>query len=174
VSEVVFYKLSSKFLDSSRDVPESSRDVMYYALAVGHHTGVIDCFSEALRCRLDDYRAFCGFFHDDTQAYYKLTGVERNGEIQLDKSHLALFEDGAARLFVESKAAAQAFVEPPVSKAAVAVLETFYAFLNDIRANSGLYLMIRLMQLEPLPAKCTAGYGGSIGGCQYTQADTPS
>lgn len=41
-------KLTRKFVDSAASIPDESTDVLYYTLAVGHHTGVIDCFERAL------------------------------------------------------------------------------------------------------------------------------
>ena len=85
---VVFYQLEKKFVDNDYSIPEQSKDVMYYALSVGHHTGVIDCFAEKLRCPLDVYERAVKLFEEESAARYKLEGIIRSSEIQVDKSHL--------------------------------------------------------------------------------------
>lgn len=86
-SAVVLYQLGTKFVDNDYSIPEESKDVMYYALAVGHHTGVIDCFEERLRCPLAVFEQAVGMLGEEA-ARYKLEGIVRSGEIQIDKSHL--------------------------------------------------------------------------------------
>ena len=46
--QVVFYELTRKFVETEEDVPQEACDVLYYTLAVGHHTGVLDCFEPRL------------------------------------------------------------------------------------------------------------------------------
>lgn len=86
--EVVFYQLTRKFVDSEASIPEESEDVMYYALAIGHHTGVIDCFEERLRVDLGEFEAGVERVADE-EARYKLQGILRHGEIQIDRGNLA-------------------------------------------------------------------------------------
>lgn len=87
--EVVFYQLTRKFVDSEASIPEASQDVMYYALAIGHHTGVIDCFEERLRVPLDEYEAGTALVEGD-EARYKLQALLRGGEVQIDRGNLAV------------------------------------------------------------------------------------
>ncbi len=87
--EVVFYQLTKKFVDTEESVPDDAQDVLYYTLAVGHHTGVIDCFEERFRCSLSAYERLVDAFPEG-DARYKLEGVLRHGEIQIDKMHLAV------------------------------------------------------------------------------------
>ena len=49
--QVVFYELTRKFVETEEDVPQEACDVLYYTLAVGHHTGVLDCFEPRLSVR---------------------------------------------------------------------------------------------------------------------------
>ncbi|MFR7671327.1 MAG: formate hydrogenlyase maturation HycH family protein [Collinsella sp.] len=50
---VVFYELTRKFVETEEDVPQETCDVLYYTLAVGHHTGVLDCFEPRLSVPVD-------------------------------------------------------------------------------------------------------------------------
>lgn len=107
-AEVVFYQLTKKFVDTEESVPEGAQDVLYYTLAVGHHTGVIDCFEERFRTPLPAYKQLCAAFPEG-DARWKLEGVMRHGEIQIDKSHLAVmvpalaaFDPAAAGLAPEA------------------------------------------------------------------------
>ena len=95
--EVVFYQLTKKFVDTEESVPDDAQDVLYYTLAVGHHTGVIDCFEERLRCPLATYERLVEAFPEG-DARYKLAGVMRQGEIQIDKMHLAVMVPGLAAM----------------------------------------------------------------------------
>lgn len=88
-AEVVFYQLTKKFVDTEKSVPEDAQDVLYYTLAVGHHTGVIDCFEEKFRVPLAVYERFAAAFPEG-DARWKFEGVMRHGEIQIDKSHVAV------------------------------------------------------------------------------------
>jgi hypothetical protein len=44
-ARVAIYQLSHKFVNQREDVPENAQQVVYYTLAIGHHVGVLDCFS---------------------------------------------------------------------------------------------------------------------------------
>ena len=43
-TKVFFYLLNERFVENDEQVPEQTKQVMYYSLAIGHHVGVIDCF----------------------------------------------------------------------------------------------------------------------------------
>ena len=103
---VVFYQVEKKFVDNDYSIPEQSKEVMYYALSVGHHTGVIDCFAEKVRCPLTVYKRALALFASYKQARYKLEGIERTGEIQIDKSHVSV-------LLPAVRAVCQGLEEPP-------------------------------------------------------------
>ena len=103
---VVFYQVEKKFVDNDYSIPEQSKEVMYYALSVGHHTGVIDCFAEKVRCPHTVYKRALTLFASYEQARYKLEGIERTGEIQIDKSHVSV-------LLPAVRAVCQGLEEPP-------------------------------------------------------------
>lgn len=85
--EVVFYQLTRKFVDNEKSIPDEAKDVMYYTLAVGHHTGVIDCFEEKLRTPLSVYESVLAKLPEG-DARYKLEGILRSSEIQIEQHHL--------------------------------------------------------------------------------------
>ncbi len=58
--QVVFYRLSRKIVNNQDDIPEDARQVMYYSLAIGHHVGVMDCFSELMAVPAEKYAAMPG------------------------------------------------------------------------------------------------------------------
>lgn len=87
---VAFYRLGRKFVDNERSVPKETGDILYYTLSIGHHTGVIDCFDECLSCPVDVYRRACALMPKDSPERYKLEGILRCDEIQVDQSDLPL------------------------------------------------------------------------------------
>lgn len=93
VSRVVFYRLTRKFVDSEESVSKDSESIVYYTLSIGHHTGVIDCLEEALSCSEDEFRRILTLL-PSAESRYKLEGVFRCQEIQIDRSHLGVL--GAA------------------------------------------------------------------------------
>lgn len=145
---VVFYRLRRKFVDSEKSVPEDSRDIIYYTLAVGHHTGVIDCLEEELACTAGEYRQLVGALPAG-RLRRKLEGVLRGGEIQVDRTHARslrgeldglLSGAGGAALggpFAGADAAA-------LSPAALAWLECFSGMLDAALADPAVYYMGRL------------------------------
>jgi hypothetical protein len=118
--EVVFYQLTTKFLDNEREIPEKSSEILYYSLQVGHHTGIIDCFSEKLRCSYDTYLEVIEALPADSDARYKLEGIIRHTEIQVDKTHLAVLD----------KAVKQALTSPTADNATTSVVPHSMRDLN--------------------------------------------
>ena len=132
---VVFYRLSYKFVDNESSVPDKdTSDIMYYTLAVGHHTGVIDCFGEGLSCPKPVYAEVCGLIADE-RARYKLGGILRSGEIQVGQEDLPTLLP-AVREALENGT-------PAPSEAALAWLRGFAALLEAMVADKVLYLMGR-------------------------------
>ncbi|MCL2529050.1 MAG: formate hydrogenlyase maturation protein HycH [Coriobacteriia bacterium] len=135
-SFVVFYQLSTKFVDNEREIPDETAEVMYYSLAIGHHTGVIDCFSEKFRCPLSVYLEVIELLPEDSKARYKLEGILRHGEIQVDKNHAAFLLDEIREplLALETSREAQDF--------SLALTES----LHTIQSSPVVYLMGRLVE----------------------------
>jgi hypothetical protein len=54
-ARVVFYQLRTRFVNLRVYIPEEARQVVYYSLAVGHHVGVMDCFSRLVEVPLENF-----------------------------------------------------------------------------------------------------------------------
>lgn len=125
-AKIIVYQLRSKFVNQRADVPEDARQVVYYTLAVGHHVGVMDCFSSQMEIPLDEYIAWLQTLPEGP-ARTKLEGAIRWSEIEVNSSHvqmlLALFETAP----VTSPTWARDFIQ----------------CLNGIKQEPALYLMLR-------------------------------
>ena len=128
--EVVFYRLGEKFVDHERSIPEDVRSVLYYTLAIGHHTGVIDCLAPRLTTSREvfaDVLALLG----PGEAHDKLAGIEKFGEIEVKKEHvpglkpavLVALDRGGAALEVDDEPPLRAMSEAVVAIDALAWLE---------------------------------------------------
>jgi hydrogenase-4 component J len=87
MERIAVYQLSSKFVNRREDVPENARQVVYYALAVGHHVGVMDCFSSILEIPIGEYSAWLEKL-PACSGREKLAGVLKFGEIEINRSHV--------------------------------------------------------------------------------------
>jgi hypothetical protein len=87
--KIAVYQLRSKFVNQREDVPDDARQVVYYTLAVGHHVGVMDCFSSQIEIPLDEYKAWVQSLPEGP-ARAKLEGAIRWGEIEVNQTHLGL------------------------------------------------------------------------------------
>ena len=92
---VVFYQLSRKFVQEGQAVPAQSRQLIHYALALGHHVGVIDCFTSKLEIPLDDYRGWVARLPTG-EGRRKLDGLLRFGEIEINVEHTSLLREALA------------------------------------------------------------------------------
>lgn len=96
--KIAFYLLTRKFVDSAQSIPEEVKDVLYYTLAVGHHTGVMDCFER----KLDVDRALFTKLVDampSEAVRSKWLGVLTFGEIEVGKERIGeLLADARAVL----------------------------------------------------------------------------
>lgn len=142
-SRVEFRKLTRKFVDSASSIPDEAGDVLYYTLAVGHHTGVIDCFEQALSMPVRSYEKIVALM-DDEKARLKLTGVLRFGEIEIDKSHagslLRAARGALAGLDVFNELGKTSISLDPCE---VDQLMGFIDLLLEIRDEPSVYAMVR-------------------------------
>ena len=83
--QVVFYELTRKFVETEEDVPQEACDVLYYTLAVGHHTGVLDCFEPRLSVPVDVFYSLVDALPEG-EAKTKFEAIRSFGECQLDKA----------------------------------------------------------------------------------------
>ncbi len=87
MTQIVFYRLSRKVVNNEKAIPEDARQVMYYSLAIGHHVGVMDCFSELVSVPEQQYSECLGRLPDG-EARRKLEGAARWQEIEINRSHV--------------------------------------------------------------------------------------
>jgi hypothetical protein len=136
--DVVFYQLSAKFIDNEREIPEESKEVLYYSLQVGHHTGIIDCLSEKLRCPYSAFIEVIEALPHASAPRYKLEGILRHGEIQIDKTHLGYLYSAIKDLLSPGPS------PHTFSEEAKAFLLGFSNTLDAIKEQPAVYLMVRV------------------------------
>lgn len=142
---VVFYRLTKKFVDSEASIPPDACDVLYYTLAVGHHTGIIDCFERALSMSLESYRRIVSLF-DDRASRYKLEGVMRFGEIEIDKSHIPLLLSSSRAVLSSIDVFDEAGkTMPALGSDDSGLLAAMIDLLVKVRDDPSVYLMVRRM-----------------------------
>ena len=124
-ARVAVYQLSHKFINRREDVPENARQVVYYALAVGHHVGVMDCFSSLVEIPLDEFTRWLEGLPDGP-GRTKLEGVVKWGEIEINHSHI-----GILMPLMEA------------SNSDVSWISTLIQSLQGMSREPALYLMVR-------------------------------
>ncbi len=133
---VVFYRLRRKFVDSEESLSERSCDIIYYTLAVGHHTGTIDCFEEELVCLVEEYEQVIDLIPEGALRR-KLAGVLRCGEIQIDNAH-------ARRLASELREVLARGYSDPASVVPMVWLGRLLRMLDEAAEDPVVYYMGRL------------------------------
>lgn len=131
MSDIVFYQLNARFLERQEDIPAEAQQVVYYSLAIGHHLGVFDCFKPKLKCSGAVFDRVLDALPADSEARRKLDGIRRFGEIQVDKTHVALLQDAIDRASTDD--------DPEVAD----WLSGLAGALAAIRAEPVIYLMGR-------------------------------
>lgn len=147
--EVVFYRLGQKFVDNERSIPEEVQSVLYYTLAIGHHTGVIDCLQPRLATSREVFADVLGLLGPG-DAYEKLAGIERFGEIELKKEHVGAVKPGVLATLEQlgMSAADEASAGEGVAGAVTAAdapswLAEFLRLLEEIQCEPAVYAMGR-------------------------------
>ncbi len=92
---VVFYQLSRRFVQEGQAVPAQSKQLIHYALALGHHVGVIDCFTSKLEIPFDGFRDWVARL-PTSEGRKKLEGLLRFGEIEINVEHTSLLREALA------------------------------------------------------------------------------
>ena len=148
--QAVFSELTRKFVETEDEVPEDARDVLYYTLSVGHHTGVMDCFEPRLACPVGVFRAIVEGIPEGG-ARFKLEALERFGEIQIDKGSAPLLLDAVPPLmsdlgFRGSAKAGIDFLDPDfgMHSQELAFLMRFEELLERVRDVPAVYVTGRL------------------------------
>lgn len=133
-NKVIFYSLSSKFVDeksAQKRGSQKAQEVIYYSLAIGHHLGVIDCLQSRLECLFDGYLHWIDCLPENSEASRKLAGVQRFGEITIDSSHSHLL------------ALALRDARPDMSDEQQGWSDQLIALLTQIEHDPAIYLMVR-------------------------------
>jgi hydrogenase-4 component J len=84
---IVFYQLGRKVVSNQENVQENARQVIYYSLAIGHHLGVMDCFSVLMEVQLEEFKQWISHLPEGS-GRRKLEGVLKWGEIEINRSHV--------------------------------------------------------------------------------------
>lgn len=134
-AHVAIYQLHTKFVNQREDIPEDARQVVYYTLAVGHHVGVLDCFSSLAEIPLNEFRTWVEQLPEGP-ARAKLEGVLRYGEIEINTSHVNLL----LPLVKTDASFAEAQQPAPDARPWIAILAQC---LQCIRQEPAMYLMLR-------------------------------
>lgn len=124
--KIAVYQLHSKFVNQREDVPDDARQVVYYTLAVGHHVGVLDCFSNQVEIPLDEYTDWLQSLPNGP-ARTKLEGVIRWGEIEVNQTHVGML----LPLFEPAKIHGQGW------------MRDLFQCLQSIKQEAAMYLMVR-------------------------------
>ncbi|WP_338835521.1 formate hydrogenlyase maturation HycH family protein [Neomoorella thermoacetica] len=102
---VEFYKLCKKFVDE-KDIPAEVQQLEYYALAIGHHIGVVDCLASIMAMDKEAYFKWISKLPRG-KARSKLEGLARWGELEINKEHvpalIAALEEANASFLPEEK-----------------------------------------------------------------------
>jgi formate hydrogenlyase maturation protein HycH len=130
--KVKFFKLYKKFVDENNDTPEV-RQLKYYALAIGHHIGVVDCFSPVMDIEKEDYFNWIRKLPQG-KARRKLEGLAKWGELEINREHVALLSSALSE-------AASSFL-PEEKKWTSNLLQ----LLQMIKKEPAIYLVVRLSE----------------------------
>lgn len=149
--QVVFYELTRKFVETEDDVPEEACDVLYYTLAVGHHTGVLDCFEPRLSISLEAFSALTDDL-EEGEAKTKFEAIRSFGECQLDKAAVSALLAACDTLLEQRgfRGSAKAGIDPlfdsdfGLHAQQVAFLMKFRDLMERVRDVSGVYVTGRL------------------------------
>ncbi|MEY8562718.1 formate hydrogenlyase maturation HycH family protein [Eggerthellaceae bacterium 3-80] len=149
--EVVFYRLRKKFVDHERSIPEDVRSVLYYTLAIGHHTGVIDCLKPRLVTSREIFADVLAQL-EPGEARDKLSGIEKFGEIEVKKEHVPILKSAVlialenmntlidGEMLLDERLDASSSV---TATDALSWLEEFLCLLEEIQCEPCVYAMGR-------------------------------
>ncbi len=130
MTQIAFYRLSRKVVNNEQVIPEDARQVMYYSLAIGHHVGVMDCFSELMSVPEAQYTG-CIQRLPDGDARRKLEGASRWQEIEINRGH------------VDHLLPALNALLPDLNDADKAWVEKLIHCLREMIAEPALYMMVK-------------------------------
>lgn len=127
--KVTFYQLTRKFVDE-KDAPPEIKELEYYALAIGHHVGVVDCLSAAMEMPHEEFAAWISKL-PPREGRRKLEGVTKWSEIEINKDH--------CKSIMDAFLAGSDIFNPQEKEWA----ETLLKILRAIEHEPAIYLMVR-------------------------------
>jgi hydrogenase-4 component J len=131
--EIAFYRLSRKIVSTQDNVPEDAQQVVYYSLAIGHHVGVMDCFSELMVVPAAEFRQWLDRLPDG-EARRKLEGAFLWNEIEINRSH------------VDDLLPALAGSLPVSGGPGPQWIQTMSQCLREMVAEPALYMMVKMRE----------------------------
>ena len=131
--QVVFYRLNRKIVNNQENIPEDARQVIYYSLAIGHHVGVMDCFSELMVVPAEKYKQFLDRL-PDSEGRRKLEGVIKWNEIEINRGH------------VEELLPALKVLSSGMNDTDSEWVKTMIRCLQEMLAEPALYLMVKMRE----------------------------
>ncbi|SMB92719.1 formate hydrogenlyase maturation protein HycH [Thermanaeromonas toyohensis ToBE] len=130
--KVKFFKLCKRFVDE-KDAPPEVKQLEYYALALGHHIGVVDCLSPVMVMEEKDYFKWISKLPQG-KARSKLEGLSKWGELEINREHVAPLVSALVK-------ASPSFL-PEEKKWADCLLQ----LLQSIQKEPAIYLVVRLSE----------------------------
>ncbi len=130
MAQIAIYRLSRKIVNNQEAIPDDARQVMYYSLAIGHHVGVMDCFSEVVAIPADQYEQ-CLQGMPDGEGRRKLEGAAKWQEIEINRSHVDVLLPALSGLL------------PGLDETNSQWVTTLIGCLREIVAEPAFYLMMK-------------------------------
>jgi formate hydrogenlyase maturation protein HycH len=131
--KVKFFKLYKKFVDEENNTAPEVRQLKYFALAIGHHIGVVDCLSPVIVIEKEDYFNWIRKLPQG-KAKRKLEGLSKWGELEINRDHVASLESVLSE--------ADSSFLPEEKKWASNLLQ----LLQMIKKEPAIYLVVRLSE----------------------------
>ncbi len=128
--EIVFYRLNRKVVHNRDAIPEDARQVMYYSLMIGHHVGVMDCFTELMAVPVAQYGQLVDAI-TEPEARRKLEGALTWSEVEINRAHADSLLPALNGAMVRMGASSVEWVQ------------TFVRCLREMVQEPALYLMLK-------------------------------
>lgn len=146
-TDVVFYRLARRFVEDDNAISKDARDVIYYTLATGHNTGIVDCFEPKIAISRNLFDEILKSL-PESKGKAKLSGIEKFGEIQLDKISVedvidALEKFDACEICDDEERREQDRFESCRETSADEFVEQFVNLAKEVRDQPQVYCLCR-------------------------------
>jgi hypothetical protein len=128
--KVRFFRLTKKFVDE-KDAPPEVRQLEYYALSLGHHIGVVDCFSPVMVIDEEPYFRWIRKWPQG-KARKKLEGLAKWGELEIKREHVGPLESAIRGSYADFGEAEKQWAD------------CMLQLLHSMRIEPAIYLVVRL------------------------------